>query len=104
MSKIKNVYTCQISVGPFDNDCDRLYFVTVKTNKRSGDQVNSGRILLNALDHYNIEKKCEVAYFYFSIIMSHWRNEEKIPWDQQNFAGSGIKILITFGIRDQKFG
>ena len=24
--------------------------------------------------------------------------------DQQNFAGSMIKILITFGIRDQTFG
>ena len=36
--------------------------------------------------------------------MSHWRTEEKIPWDQQNFAGSGIKILNTFGIRDQKLG
>ena len=67
---------------------------------------------LNALDHYNIVKemwriykKCdEVAYFYFSIIISHWRNKEKISWDQQNFAGSGIKVLITIGIRDPKFG
>ena len=23
-----------------------------------------------------------------------------IHWDQQNFVGSGIKIFITFGIRD----
>ena len=35
--------------------------------------------------------------------MSHWCNEEKISaWDQQNFAGSGIKILMNFGIRDEK--
>jgi len=25
-------------------------------------------------------------------------------WDQQIFAGSGIKILIDFGIRDQNLG
>ena len=25
-----------------------------------------------------------------------------IHWDQQNFVGSGIKIFITFGIRDQR--
>ena len=68
----------------------------VKRNKRSRDQVNSGRIVLNALDYYNTVKA-------MCITMSRWRNEEKIPWDQQNFAGSGIKILITFGIRDQKF-
>ena len=36
--------------------------------------------------------------------MSHGHNEEKIPWDQQNFAGSMIKILTTFGIRDQTSG
>ena len=35
--------------------------------------------------------------------MPHWGNEEKIPWDQQKFAGSGIKILITFRISDQTF-
>ena len=53
----KHVSTCQRSVGPFDDDCERLYSMMVKTNKRSGDQVNSGRILLNALDHYNIVRE-----------------------------------------------
>ena len=41
-----------MSDGPFDDDCERLYSIMVKTNKRSGDQVNLGGILLNALDHY----------------------------------------------------
>ena len=37
----------------------KLYYVMVKTNKRSGDQVNSGigKILLNTFDHYNIVKE-----------------------------------------------
>ena len=43
--KIKNVHMCQRIVGPFDDDCERLYSVMVKTNKRNGDKVNSGRIL-----------------------------------------------------------
>ena len=47
-----NVYTCQRIVGPFDDDS-----VMVKTNERSGDQVNSDRIHLKALDHYNIVKE-----------------------------------------------
>ena len=29
--------------------------------------------------------------------------KEGILWDQQFFAGSGIKIPIPFGIRDQNF-
>ena len=49
--------TCQRGVGSFDDDCERLYSIMVKTNKRSVDQVNSGRIPLNALDHYNIVKE-----------------------------------------------
>ena len=39
------------------DDCERLYSIMVKKNKRSGDQTNSGRMLLNALDHYNIVKE-----------------------------------------------
>ena len=57
LSKIENVYTCQRSVGAFDDDCERLYSRKVKTTKRGRDHVNSGRILLNTVDHYEIEKE-----------------------------------------------
>ena len=30
--------------------------------------------------------------------------KELVSWDQQIFAGTVIKIIITFGIRDQNFG
>ena len=30
--------------------------------------------------------------------------DEETSWDPQFFAGSGIKIPIAFGIRDQNFG
>ena len=43
LSKIKNVHSCQRSVGTFVDDYERLYSIMVKTNKRSGDRVNSGR-------------------------------------------------------------
>ena len=54
LTKIKNVCTCQRSVGPFDDDCEWFIEIMLKTNKRGGDQVISSRIPLNALDHYNI--------------------------------------------------
>ena len=41
---------------------------------------------------------------YYVFMKSRQNYEEKISWDQQIFAGSGIKILIVFGIRDQNFG
>ena len=36
---------------------DGLYAIMVKTNKISEDLVNLGRMLLNALDHYDIVKE-----------------------------------------------
>ena len=55
------MFTCvnELHVGPFDDDCERLYSMVVKTNKSNGDQVYSGRILLNTLDPrpYNIMKE-----------------------------------------------
>ena len=51
------MFTCQRSVGAFDDDCERFYSKTVKTTKRGRDHVNSGRILLNTVDHYEIVKE-----------------------------------------------
>ena len=62
----KNVCTCQRSAGPFDDDCESgFYSIMVKTNKRSEDHVYSGRILLNALEHYNIVKEMWSSVFLF---------------------------------------
>ena len=33
-------------------------------------------------------------------MQSRQNYEEKISWDQQIFAGSGIKMILVFGIRD----
>ena len=43
-----------------------------------------------------------MAYLYFSIIMSHWRNEEKISGDQQILLDQGSKLpsLLGSGIKN----
>ena len=46
LRKIKIVNTCQRSDGSFNEDCKRLYSTMIKTNKRSGNRVNSGRTLV----------------------------------------------------------
>ena len=53
----------------------------------------------------NLQQRTFVGFHNHSPLLTMlWRNGEKIPWDQQNFTGSGIKILNTFGIRDKKLG
>ena len=52
--------------------------------------------------HLPLARLLSISYQVF--MKSRQNYEEKISWDQQIFAGSGIKILIVFGIRDQTFG
>ena len=57
LSKIKNVYVCQQSVETFDDDCERLYSMMVKTNKRSGIKLIRVGSYSNALGHYKMVKE-----------------------------------------------
>ena len=68
-----------------------------------------------------LSEVCRILYFMFSFLkqetvqlnlalarfsyqgffmQSRQNYEEKISWDQQIFAGSGIKMILVFGIRD----